>query len=548
MKSVVRRRKCYGALVAGLAGLTLPLCARADGWDGYAGDPQHTAVSAVASQALQAIHWETPVDLAPQLSGDELLIHYGSPSITAGNTVIVPVKTGATGGFEMEGINGATGAVKWTQTTDYTLPPMGQGATYSWTPSYSGVIAGGTTLYYPGAGGTVYERSGLNANGSVTPTQLAFYGSLSNYQANAAAYNAGVAISTPITADAQGDIYFGFQTSDSAPGGLTNGLARISAGGVGTFFEASSLQVNGLAAGMTQVQTNCAPAISPDGSTVYVTMSTGNGGSGRLVALNSATLVPKNSVALLDGKTGGGGGNAPILNISTASPMIGPDGDVYMGVFDAAGTSRGWMDHFSADLTITKPTGGFGWDDTASVVPASMVPSYKGTSKYLIMTKYNNYVEGGGDGKNMLAILDPNDTQVDTRANSTGAGGATIMKQILTITGPTADDDFPGVPGAVREWCINTAVVDPATDSILVNNEDGSLYRWNLTTDTLTEEIALTAGLGEAYTPTLIGPDGTVYAINDATLFAVGAVPEPATLGVLGVGVLGILWRRKGRG
>jgi hypothetical protein len=32
----------------------------------------------------------------------------------------------------------------------------------------------------------------------------------------------------------------------------------------------------------------------------------------------------------------------------------------------------------------------------------------------------------------------------------------------------------------------------------------------------------LTPGIGEAYTPTLVGPDGTVYAINDATLFAVG--------------------------
>jgi len=43
-----------------------------------------------------------------------------------------------------------------------------------------------------------------------------------------------------------------------------------------------------------------------------------------------------------------------------------------------------------------------------------------------------------------------------------------------------------------------------------------------MTTGALTESIVLTAGLLEAYTPTLIGPDGTVYAINDATLFAVG--------------------------
>jgi hypothetical protein len=57
---------------------------------------------------------------------------------------------------------------------------------------------------------------------------------------------------------------------------------------------------------------------------------------------------------------------------------------------------------------------------------------------------------------------------------------------------------------------------------VLANSEDGVLYRWDLTTNTLSEQVVLTAGLGEAYTPTLIGADGTVYAINNGTLFAVG--------------------------
>ena len=56
----------------------------------------------------------------------------------------------------------------------------------------------------------------------------------------------------------------------------------------------------------------------------------------------------------------------------------------------------------------------------------------------------------------------------------------------------------------------------------MVNSEDGKLYRWNLTTDTLDETIKLSGGLGEAYTPTVIGPDGTVYAINDGVLAAIG--------------------------
>ena len=79
------------------------------GWQGYALNPQHTALSPVASAGLGLIHWQTPVDLDPQYSGNDLLIHYGSPVITAANTVLVPVKTGATGGFEIQAAPGPAG-------------------------------------------------------------------------------------------------------------------------------------------------------------------------------------------------------------------------------------------------------------------------------------------------------------------------------------------------------------------------------------------------------------------------------------------------------
>ena len=93
------------------------------------------------------------------------------------------------------------------------------------------------------------------------------------------------------------------------------------------------------------------------------------------------------------------------------------------------------------------------------------------------------------------------------------------MKEILTILGP---DGGSGFPGGVKEWCINTAAVDPFTRSILVNSEDGILYRWNMVTNTLQRKHPLANGIGEAYTPTVIGPDGAVYAINNAMLYAVG--------------------------
>jgi hypothetical protein len=496
-------------------------------WSGYAGDAQHTATSTVASQPLQSIHWQTPVDLDPQFSGNDLLIHYGSPLITQNNTVIVPVKTGATDGFELSAFNGATGASLWTLPTDYTLGPHG------WIPPYSPTLTPTQTLYYAGAGGTVLSVSNPQTGTPGTPTRTAFFGS-SNYNADPGVYNSNVFIDTPITSDSAGNIYFGFQVTGSTPAGLQSGIARIAPNGTSTYVGAST--VSGVAA-VSQVVQNSAPAVSPDGKTVYVAVS--NGSSGYLLSLNSSTLALQSKVALTDPSSGA----AAWLNDSgTASPMVGPDGDVYMGVLEnpfPANHDRGWMLHFSADLSTAKTPGAFGWDDTASVVPASMVKSYRGTSQYLLMTKYNNYAGQGGDGVNKLAILDPNNTHTDP------VTGATVMAEVLTIAGPTPDPEFIATdPNAVKEWCINSAVVDPATDSILANSEDGNLYRWNLNTNTLSEQVTLTSGVGEAYTPTLIGADGTVYAINDATLFAVGAVPEPAGI-FAAISMAALLIRRR---
>jgi len=150
-------------------------------------------------------------------------------------------------------------------------------------------------------------------------------------------------------------------------------------------------------------------------------------------------------------------------------------------------------------------------------VPSSMVPSYAGTSPYLLFVKYNDYAGAGGDGVNRIAVIDPGDQMLDP------ISGAQIMRAVLTVAGPTPDvDKLPLWPNAVREWCINTGAVDPATKSILVGNEDGNLYRWDLSSNTFTERLSLTPGVGEAYTPTAVGADGAVYAISNAVLFSIG--------------------------
>jgi hypothetical protein len=203
---------------------------------------------------------------------------------------------------------------------------------------------------------------------------------------------------------------------------------------------------------------------------------------------------------------------------------------VYFGVLENPfpdHNNRGWLLHFNSDLSRAKIPGSFGWDDTPSIVPASLVPSYTGKSSYLLMTKYNNYAGvGTGNGKNKIAILDPNATEKDPIIPST-----LVMKEVITILGVTPDRGT-GFPGAVKEWCINTAAIDPFTKSVLANSEDGKLYRWDLTSNTLTQVISLSTGIGEAYTPTVIGSDGTAFAINEAILDAIGTkaqndAPQP---------------------
>ena len=125
------------------------------------------------------------------------------------------------------------------------------------------------------------------------------------------------------------------------------------------------------------------------------------------------------------------------------------------------------------------------------------------------MTKYNNYAGvGTGDGQNKLAVLDPNATEPDP------ISGNTVMKEVITVLGPTPNDGLPGV----HEWCINTAAIDQVNKCAVVNSEDGNAYRWDFTTNTLSAPLNLAPPTGEPYTPTLIGPDGSVYAINNGTL------------------------------
>jgi Bacterial Ig-like domain (group 3) len=507
----------------------------------FGANAQHTSLYTGPSQNLNQIIWKTPVDLQPNYSGSDLFIHYGAPLVTAGNTVIVPVKTGLTDGFEVNAFNGDTGGAasagaagvpKYTLATDYTL----NGMFFDWTPSYSPVLAsdgaGGTRLYFPGAGGTIWYVNNPDAtHTNADRVHIAFYG-LSNYLANTSGFNSSVFIDTPITADSKGDIYFGFRVQGTAPLAdpvahttttMQSGYARIDPSGKGTYVLAGNAAGD---ANVVQDSHNVAPALSSDEKTLYVAVKGNDNFAPYLLALDSTTLATNAKVALKDPRNQTG---AAMVDDSTASPMVAPDGTVFFGVllYSPYNGSRGAMLHFSANLQKEFAPSAFGWDNTNAIVPASMVPSYHGTSSFLIFSKYNNYANAGGDngdGVNKIAILDPYSTEVDPHASS---GGLPIMREVLTVAGPTPDpaNISPSAPLAVREWCINTAAVDQANDSVITPSEDGNIYRWNLATGSLSQTINVGTGIGEAYVPTIINPhNGQVLTINNATLFAIGQV------------------------
>jgi hypothetical protein len=516
--------RCFAVVVfawmVGLAGILLSAAQRAHAQAStFGGTAQHTSQYDSPAQRLNRVRWSTPIDLR----NAGALAHYGAPLITHSNTVITAVLTGSNS-FYVAAFEGETGTLKYSLTSDYILP------THSWVPVYQPVLANSPTglrLYYAGAGGTVYYIEAPDGNTPDTPVQQCFYTDLDNYVTNIAGFTNTVFINTPITAGTNGVIYFGFRIQGTAPAPLStnqSGFARIDPDGNATYVLAA------VAADDPQIgrdSHNSAPALSNDGTTLYVVVKSFTTASyAYLLGLDSGTLTTKYRVQLKDPRNGN---FATVSDNGTSSAMVAPDGDVYFGILaNPNNGSRGFLLRFNAELSVEKTPSGFGWDYTPAIVPASMVPSYSGSSSYLLFSKYNNYAANAdGDGVNRIALLDPNATQLDPHPT---ASGLVEMREVMTAIGCTPDSGHLSgtYPYAVREWCINSAAVNPSTHSIFVPSEDGRFYRWDVSANALTETITLGQGLFTPYVPTVIGPNGTIYTINNRALFSVGSFTNVA--------------------
>ncbi len=477
-------------------------------WWGFGRDAQHSALAGTATQPLSRIVWQTKIDLMPRFAPNgNLLIHYGSPVITARNTVLVPIKTGATGGFRLEARSGSNGAVAWSADSDYVLPA------HDWTPGFNVALTPGNRVYMPGAGGKLYYRDNADTAAATVQT-VVFYGA-GAYQAAQGQYDASVFINTPLTTDTQGNVYFGFVVTAPNPAGLASGIARIGTDGVGTWVAATSASGN---PAITKPAMNAAPALSQDQQTLYVVLANnppaGERPFGYLLALDPATLALKSKVLLTDPKTGAPGW---ISDNGTASPAVGPDGDVYYGILEferaraqlprmAAALQRGIDPDEGARVIRLGRHAVVHRGRDGALVCRSGVVSRGDQVQQLWWCRYRRRQEPHGGprsqpGPGRLHLRQPGDARSPDDPRPDGGPGLSRRRARVVHQHGRGRSFFR--IGAGEQRGRHHLPLEPCEQH--VHGADPVQYR-----------------IGEAYTPTAVGADGTVYAINNTVLFAVG--------------------------
>lgn len=469
-------------------------------WAGYGGNAQHSAISNYSPTG----YGEIVYSLSQDATNEDNIIHYGSSSLTA-HTIVYPYRM-ANGDFEFIGRNITNGAVLWSYISDFQFPSPSE---YGWIPPVSGTLLPDGTYVGPRIAGGVFSRPSTDSESEFA--QEYFPCGVDQLVDNYSVYTSSVFIVTPITADASGNVYYGIRVYGDVPDGMSSCFVKMTESGRYSFYMCPSGY---------EPSYNAGPAVSPDGTKVYVAET--NNSAAYLVELSTSTMQEVNQVLLVDPLNGL---NAQTIPESTASPLVGPDGDVYFGVMGNPfwdHGDRGFLLHFTSSLVPKGVPGAFGWDDTPSIVPVSAVPSYTGSASYLLFCKYNNYADGlGGQGNNMVAVLDP------TASYTEPIYGLQCMNPVFEVLGVTLDPaNTAQFPNAVKEWCINSAAVDVNGKTVVVNSEDGNVYELSLITGTLVKHIRITGGASEAYTSTIIAADGTVFGVSEAKIFAIRGAPH----------------------
>lgn len=555
---------------------TLLLCLATAGlaspqdWPQWGQNPQHTGTVGVTGQSARRILVDQVVDpFVPdqivQNSGD-VLAHYQAP-LVEGRNVYMLLKAGQwmPGAWEKQiwqerKYRWEKGSLvpQWTFPTDW--KPVPDAGVIGWEPVFHPVLTN-HGLYVPGSAGTVYR---LNRHTGKVRARLNPWGD----DLNPLRF-----VVSPLTADAAGNIYYTvLQLAASDPWGLRgtdvpdSWLVKIALDGTATKVSFKGLIADApqtCRATFTRQQLpwppspdavpgtlpclsqrpgiNAAPAVASDG-TIYVVTAAHSQGARRysyLVALNpdlSLRWAASLRGRLRDGcgvllPIGGPGGcrqgtpangvdpatnEAPagqVIDTSTASPVIAPDGSILYGAYTRYNYARGHLFRFSAQGDFLASYD-FGWDSTPAI------RTHDGT--FSVYLKDNNYSVGSYCG-------DPNVCPAKANGPYTLNELTADLKPVWRFQNTNTQDCSRDPSGAVVcqpadpggfEWCINAPAVDVA-GNVYANSEDGNLYIIG-PDGNLKSQLFMDAALGAAYTPLSIGPDGKIYTQNAGRLFVVG--------------------------
>jgi len=360
----------------------------------------------------------------------------------------------------------------WNFQTDWKPEPnSGAGGAnvglYGWEPVFHAALWNGF-VFVPGVGGTIYQLN--ESDGSLVAQYNPFGQKIDRHRF----------VSGPLTIDAHGNVYYNVIALDPANpwGADIHGAWLVKVKPDGVVRKASYAKLAPASCGGCGSQrpgVNLSPAVSADGKTIYTASAAHfDALDAYLLAVNS-DLTPQWQASLT---VDNGSIEGAIVDLSSATPVVLPDGSVLYGVL-APGSDRGYMLKFSSSGQYLAEFD-FGWDDTPAVY------SHDGT--YSVITKDNYYDSGGPYYITQLSA----DLAIEWQYQST----------------------------TNYEWCVNAPAVD-RNGTAYADSEDGNIYVIKQG-GTLKGNLFLQSAVGAAYTPIAIGRDGKIYTENDGDMFVVG--------------------------
>lgn len=442
-------------------------------WGQWAHDPQHNGfVPDVQAQPLTAKRWALTIDST--IGGGDILIHYAAPLIDQNNNIFMTYKeridlTLHRSVMALDAGGNSICTYESDMDVQYVPPPS------SWEPVFHPILANGV-LYVPGARGVMHV---VNPTDCSQITTISFYDIPPDPTIRQQLLNTVFVAGVP-SADANGNVYYPVLVRAGAPLGLTSQFVEIAPDGTTT--TAGYADLTGDATQRPPI--NSGAAIGSDGTIYTGSVRQGGPSVGWLLALN-----PDLSLKWMSSMASDPSRVAQLIDQSSSCPVVGPDNRVFYGGWNGNQLSDGYLYSFGPDGTFLGSFD-FGWDTTPAIFPD---PDGDPTHYHLVQ-KYNRYQ----DQRYYMVSLDPNTMSIECQWELVG-----------------------------REWCINAPAID-LNGTVYTNGEDGYLYALaglyptaNGCNPTMTR-ILLDQPRSAAYTPLSLGPDGTVYTLNNGRMFAVG--------------------------